>query len=305
MPLKVGDTIEVKGKSHKAENVWEKLVAEDGIISETNRYLLKEVLGEGDICQVFKATEMGGYTVVAKVCRHPSDNDLVENEAKILGDLNPASAGDESFYRYLPRVLKTAEHEDSKVNILTYFEGGVSLADILTAYPKGIDFRDAAWMYKRMLVGVGFAHTRKFIHGAVTLPHVLVHPVNHGGKIIDWSYAVKLHETSRTFDRITAVSLDYEAYYPPEVLKKENPTPATDIYMMAKCMVALLGGNVQTNEMPAEVPEAFQAFLQESLHESQHMRPRDAWNLHDELDTLLKDLVGKRVYRAFTMPGAT
>jgi serine/threonine protein kinase len=298
MALKVGDFIEVKTDSRKAKTVWEKLIADDdGIISGTRRYALVEALNEGDICQVFKATGPNAETAVIKVCRFQCDNDLVENEARILNLINPATAKEEAFYRYIPKVIDSFDWEGFRVNVLTYFAEWISLADILKAYPTGIDFKDAAWMFKRMLAGVGFAHTRNIIHGAVLPPHILVHPVQHGAKILDWSYAVKVGK-----GHIPAISLDYTAYYPPEVVTKGDPTPATDIFMMAKCAVALIGGDVTTNAMPNTVPQSVQDFLLDCLQEAPRMRPQNAWDLHENFDKLLALVVGKSKYRPFTMP---
>jgi serine/threonine protein kinase len=301
MALKVGNTIDIVTESRKAITVWEKLIADDdGIISGTRSYVMVEALNEGDICQVFKATGPNAETVVAKVCRHEADNDLVENEARIIPKLNPTEAKEEAFFRYIPKLVESVPWEGLQVNIITYFEGWVSLADILKAYPAGIDFKDAAWMFKRTLAGVGYAHTKNIVHGAVLPPHVLVHPIQHGAKILDWSYAVENGER-----HISAMSTDYAAYYPPEVGAKEIPTSATDIFMIAKCMVALLGGNVTTNAMPDAVPKALQSYLLDSLQEPYRMRPKDAWDLHGSFDELLKIIVGKSKYRPFAMPVTT
>ena len=52
---------------------------------------------------------------------------------------------------------------------------------------------------------------------------------------------------------IKAISVPYRAYYPPEILRKQRPGPHTDIFMAAKCAVALMGGNVETNQLPPNI----------------------------------------------------
>lgn len=252
----------------KGKTYWERLVEDDG------------------------PRELRG---VVKVSRQIGDNDLVENEARILGHLYPESAKEEKFYRYLPKLLGSTSEGSHQVNVLTAFEGAISFADILKAYPAGIDYQDLAWMLKRLFAGLGFAHTQGVIHGAILPPHVLVHPTGHGAKLIDWSYAV----TAEDKCSLKAYPADWRAYYPPEVFLKRLPTTATDIYMAAKCFLALLGGNVETNVLPDAVPAEVKAFLAECLRETPSARPQDAWELHDRFDEILQKLVGKPHYRAF------
>jgi serine/threonine protein kinase len=309
-----------------------------------------KLVQSGDVADIYASSyEPGEPTVVVKTAREAEDNDLIENEATIIGELYPSRAKDEGFYRYLPRLLDTFVTSKRRVNVFPYFKEYVTLEDILKAYPAGIDYRDAAWMYKRLLVGIGFAHLQGVVHGAIVPSHVLVHPIGHGAKIVAWSYALnfappappdpdpvvdpkpapkvarsvwdRVHDEN-LYDEdvpgakaptrhtaldpkkahIKAISVAYEHFYPPEVFAKQTPTPATDIFMAAKCMMALLGGNVETNTWPATVPMQIQAFLSASIMSAPRKRPQDAWDLHDAFDTLLGKLVGPRAYRPFSMP---
>jgi len=44
-------------------------------------------------------------------------------------------------------------------------------------------------------------------------------------------------------------------------------------------------------------------FLRSCLLTSPARRPDDAWDLHDELDEVLRRLVGRPTYRPLAMPG--
>ncbi len=333
-------------------------------------------LFEGDLADLYTAygathPKGGAETILLKVARDRRDNDLLDNEIDVLNFLYPKGQKDEKFYRYLPRVIDTARSPDGRrIIILPYFEGFLSMADIIAAYPAGIDFRDMIWMYKRLLSGLGFVAEMGVVHGAILPPHVLVHPEGHGAKILDWSYALNFAalaaaqnvpdpvpaatspapaptkklgvwellrqnlyadddadppdpalpkgpppDPNRMY--VKAISVNYESFYAPEILRKETPSPATDVYMAAKCAIALLGGNVETNQLPEKImrgdPAAsgvdeekaraqLQAFFQVSLLANPRKRPQDPWQVHEDFDKLLVSLVGPPKYRLFTMP---
>lgn len=243
-----------------------------------------------------------GEPALLRVVRALNNADLAANEQKALGllvtkDDDPL----DGFCRFVPRLLTDPfTVNDRAAHVVPFFEEFLTLQEILTAYPKGIDFRDMVWMYKRALSGLGYAHTRGVIHGAVIPPHIMVHPTGHGAKVIDWCYSVSDSKTS-----VRAFAPAFKNYYAPEIFDRRFPTPGTDLYMLAKCMVALVGGSIVDNSMPDTVPKEVQSFLRRSLRTSVSVRPYDAWNLHEEFDALLLKLVGKPKYRPFAMPAAS
>jgi len=233
---------------------------------------------------------------VLKVVQRASDNDLLANEVRILNHLFPPEAEQEKFLRYLPHLMDSFFDGARHAIVLARIEGYVSLADILKSYPEGIDYRDFAWMFRRMLEGIGYVHQRGVVHAALVPSHILVHPTDHGAKLIDWSYAVQAKET------VKAVVGQWRPYYAPEILHKIPPRPSSDLYMLAKCAVALLGGNPADNSFPDKVPDSVQAFFRGCLMRNPAQRPSDAWKLYDEFAEVLHKLVGRPRYRPFEMP---
>jgi serine/threonine protein kinase len=311
-------------------------------------------LCEGDLADIYMTSDRAA---VLKIARDRRDNDLLENEVRVLSRLYPKHQREGNFYRYLPRILDTAQISDRlHVTVFPYFKEYLSLAEIIQFFPNGVDYRDMAWMYKRILAALGFIHSKGVLHGAILPTHVLVHPIEHGAKILDWSYAMDFALTKKDPDPVDpvtpaapspptkglsawdlirqsgnmykddddddpppvvvpggpptdpssmyvkAISVDYQAFYAPEILHKETPSPATDIYMASKCMVALLGGNAETNVIPDTVPIQIRAFLQASLLVNPQKRPQEAWKLHEDFDGILVNLVGKPTYRPFSFP---
>jgi hypothetical protein len=76
--------------------------------------------------------------------------------------------------------------------------------------------------------------------------------------------------------------------------------------MAAKCMVALLGGDLKSNELPDTVPEPIRDFLLGFLVQAVEKRTLcAAWDAHDKFDKILLDILGKHSYRPFKIPGDT
>lgn len=261
------------------------------------KYTVKNVFMQGDLADLYHC-EFGGKDVIFKLAQSAADNDLLENEAKMLKKLYPDTAKDEKFYRYLPKLqdsmMVRTKGMQRKANVLPKLDDYFSLAEVHKQHPV-LDFRDVVWMFKRTLAAIGFIHKAGVVHGALVPSHVLVHPKTHGAKLVDWCYAVEKGHP------IKAAVKTYKDFYAPEVYKKIPATPQTDIYMAAKCAVYLLGGNVTTMVMPKEVPGGVQGFLRACAIESQSKRPDDAWALHEEFDELLLKLVGKPTYRPLKM----
>ncbi|TQS46935.1 lipopolysaccharide kinase InaA family protein [Cryptosporangium phraense] len=244
------------------------------------------VLGDpitGDLADLFRVRSAKG-TALLKVARDPADNDLLETEAAVLRRRKQKPA-------FFPRLFDTLVMDDDgdrrAANVLEHCAGFVSLAEVERAYPDGLDPRDAAWMWRRLLVALGAAHRAGVVHGAVLPEHVLIHPAEHGLVIVDWCYAVIGRGP------IPALVARYRDAYPPEVPAKEPATPATDLYLASGLMLRLMGPRVHP---------ALRRFADGCRLARPRMRPQDAWRLLAELDDLLHRLYGPRRFREFSVP---
>jgi len=277
---------------------------------------------KGDICNVLtgdiihppKETKGGGFfellldeadeevrePVVIKRTLWAADADLMAAERQALNDIRPAHEPDEKFLRYFPRLISHPTDPDGpQVHVLSYATGMVTLEEVMKAYPNGLDIRDFAWIFKRILAGIGYAHHIGYVHAALLPPHVMVHPSERGAKLIDWCYSVKLG----THQSVRAYVKRYADFYPPEVIAKRFPTPALDVFMAAKLGVMLLGGDTKTNQLPdGKVPPEIGRLLQVCLADSEGARRKNAWDLHEEFDKVFERAVEKPTYRVLKMP---
>jgi serine/threonine protein kinase len=260
-------------------------------------YSVGEERARGDIATLYKVAFMEGGKEAGgllKLPRSVTDNDLMEREAAALAKIE--RDGDPQYRAYVPRLVESFRHRDAKsgterrANIIERVRGFCSLAEVKEEYPEGLDPRDAAWMWRRLLVAVGYAHRAGVVHGAVVPEHVLIHPKQHGLVLVDWCYATTLGDPGH----IPALLDRHAALYPPEVPAKQPPTEATDVHMVTTTVEWLLN--------PALTPKPVSRFIRGCTLPAEARRPHDAWALLAELDELLVKLYGPRRFRQFPMP---
>jgi hypothetical protein len=257
------------------------------IKSPKRTYTLLNLLAVGDVADVYLATA-AETTYVLKISRVPDGAALLENEKTALAILLTA-AGDTTYRKYFPTLAESFRGRDTidkRANVVLHEPGLYTLEQVKARYPDGLEARHLAWIYKRLLTALGFHHRQGLVHGAILPCHVLLQTENHGLQLVGWGHSVECGQT------ITTISARYRDWYPPEVLQKKPATLETDLYLAARCMVYLAGGDPLAHTLPETVPSGMQRFFKASLLEGQKMRPDDAWSLHDDFDELLRGLYG-------------
>jgi len=277
------------------------------VTSRKRAYEVGALIGADEVCQRYACQfeiDGVGRSGVFKIARTPTNNDLVQMEARTLRQLR----ADKDFARlfpFVPECFDSFLYDDGhatprQVNIVSRQPNVYSLEEIHAKYPRGIDPKDAAWLWRKLLIAIGFAQARGIIHGAVLPPHVLVEPSQHGLILDNWLYAV--YAPIEPAPCLRAIVSAYEAWYPPEVFDKQPPLPGLDIFMGARCMLYLLGGDPLTGELPTTVPKAMVSFFRGCLLPAPHHRPQQAWNVLNDFTQLIERLWGPRTFRPFAMP---
>jgi hypothetical protein len=244
----------------------------------------------GDLANLYDAGD-----AIVKIPRDPAVNDLLEREAIALRQL--PKDGDGRFLPYVPRLTESFRHRDEatgverRVNALRRLDGFCTLTEVRAAYPGGVDPRDVAWMWRRLLVALGFAHRAGVLHGAVLPEHVLIHPGEHGLALVDWCHSVPGCHPDRS-GRVPALVTGRADWYPPEVPARAPAGPGTDVFMATRCMTYLIADRA---------PKPLRAFARGCLLTAENRRPQDAWRLLGELDDLLHRLYGPRRFRPFSL----
>lgn len=276
------DDARAAGAFMKLMELWEKW-----LIRQKQPSPLGPTIARGDIADLHEDARG-----LLKIARSPDDNDLLVREAAALTRLG--RAGDPRFLAYTPKLIERQLQIDldtgiqRKANLIGRLDGFVTLAQVQDAYPAGLDPRDAAWMWCRLLVAIGFAHRAGVVHAAVVPEHVLIHPNDHSLVLVDWCYAF-----SEPGQLTVAVPASYVGWYPADVLGGRVPDADLDIWLATQCMINLIG---------SQVPAPLASFSRYCTLPHPGGRPSDAWHLLQELHAVLEYLYGPRKFRAFEMP---
>lgn len=257
------------------------------VVGRLDAYPIGAVLAQGSVTTVYRSAG-----TVLKIARRAASNRFLENERAAYRALARITVTNEWLRPYYPRLRDVAaiagpDGQLRQVNVLTDLtDGFVTLADVRRAYPQGLDGRDWAWMYRRLLRTIAGAHLAGLVHGAIVADNVLIQPDQHGVVLAGWSFAARAGTPLP--GRIGS------ATYPPEALAGRPVTGKADIYQLHTLMTELLD--------PRENAQV--AYARGCLQENPRMRP-SADALLDEYDELIGRLYGRRQFRPFAVPALT
>ncbi len=199
------------------------------------RYQLKQLLGSGEISQVYLAQRLGLSPSLAtiKLSSSPKAASRYAREAEVLRELQALGSGMDGSYfsQRLPEVMAQGMVEgtqDRHALVLRHPNGfWGSLASLNELYPQGLDPRHAVWIWRRVLEVLGFIHRQGWAHGDVRPEHALVHPQDHGIRLIGWASAEPIVHAQ---------------------------AQATDILHSARVISVLLNGAGDGNTIPSHIP---------------------------------------------------
>jgi serine/threonine protein kinase len=270
-------------------------------------------LAIGSVCTIYRCGFANNGREVEGVCKIARDaraNSLVANEAHILGRLFRGDPGAE-FTPFLPAVQDTFAVGDDTPNLSR--QGNVlrlheaigspdelyTLFEVRSHYRAGLDPRDVAWIWRRLLSVLGYIHSQAVVHGAVLPMHVLIEPRGHKLVLVDWccaSYGMAVDKSP-----VKIIAGGFKGWYKREAGSTAPPIPALDIAMGTRCMIDLLGGDPVRGEFPPALDPALKRHFRRCLEGGAGARS-DAWRLLGDFDALIEALWGPRAFRPLPMP---
>lgn len=172
--------------------VSRRLIAGDSV------YALGVKLGEGTTSDVYLGERLGALParVTVKVARDDAGAKLLLAEGRHLAALQAIDLPGASYVgQRLPQpvFVGTAGDADMARRVVLILRHPVgywgSLASVAPMQGSGIDARHIVWIWRRVLEVLGFVHRAAWCHGDLSLGHLLVHPAEHGIRIIGWAEA--------------------------------------------------------------------------------------------------------------------
>lgn len=250
-----------------------------------HEYTLGLKFSSGNLFDRYEATYDDGHgKAELLVTKSDADEDLSQNNFATLKVL--AKELPEDRARYYPKIIESFRWKQSTGNLVVTaverIDGFFTLAQVKERYPNGVDPKDFAWIFRRMLYSLSNLIDMNIVHGAVTPESVLIHPEMHGLLLRDWQYSVSLGVP------LEAIPAEYQSFYPKSVFSHEVVTSSLDILLAAKTAETILSENS---------PKQFKAFL----NGCKVLNPPNAGELLNEFDELLTRIYGQRSFHVFTM----
>lgn len=250
------------------------------IITKKNEYHHLKTVRKSNGVETYRGIDSNGNVAFLLVSTHPKIGEMLMEGVKNLKTVK-SNLTDlyKEFFPDTTDAFRIAQDGRKLFGITqTLPEKNYTLREVLEDYPEGIDGRDVAWIYRRMLVAVGNMHDANIGHGAPTLDAFLINPDTHDLQLTDWQFSKELGAD------INMVTNDIKHHYEADkVITRQK-----DLRILTATALTLIDKNT---------PRQLKAFLkgmkrypteyaQEALH---------------EFDEILKEVYGPRTFHEFKM----
>lgn len=242
--------------------------------------LFKESISRGELRNVYLAKVKNSPRIIkVPVITNSVANNLAAKEMEVCRQLHEPPTNCnwdyEAYTQYYPKPIESfiSASDKRRVNVFDWPGKVYSAVEIKDRYPKGLDGRHVAWMFRRLMVALGYAHRRGWCHGAVVPEHTMYRVSDHGLVLTGW-----IHAENPT-KPIKYVPKNRKSWYPRDIQKTKILTPGTDIYMASTLALWL----ADHRELPGSLKQFFNGCRLLGVNQ-----PQDAWEIHDEFSTVLK-----------------
>ena len=107
------------------------------IQTKKDKYVIDGAAIAGDMADVYHAKNSTGGEVAFKIVRDPKNNDLLENEWKMLNLIRPPDKKEEKHFRFFPTPIESlkisADGKQRQTNIMTWATGHHTLEEVRSA----------------------------------------------------------------------------------------------------------------------------------------------------------------------------
>lgn len=205
--------------------------------SLNGRYVIEEMLGQGGMSAVYKATDPNLRRAVAIKMIHPhlsSDPDFVrrfEEEAKAVAQLRH------------PNIIQVYDfnHDDDNFFMVLEFVPGETFQDHLkrlNASGRRLSITNAIQYMIEICEAVDYAHQRGMIHRDIKPANLMLNVMGQA-ILMDFGIAKIIGGTQHT---ATGAVVGTAMYMSPEQIKGEHPDRRSDIYSLGVTLFEMVSG---------------------------------------------------------------
>lgn len=210
-----------------------------------NRYILGNLIGQGGMADVYKATDIIlNREVAVKILRSKlSDDPMI-----LVRFQREASAASRLSHPNVVDIYDVGEYEGMHYIVMEYIRGRTLKQLVLRR--GAIDVDEAVGIMKQLTSAVADAHHHSIIHRDIKPQNVLVKD-DGTVKITDFGIAVAADTVMLTVNNAVMGSAHYLA---PETAQGKEPNPRIDIYSLGIVFYELLTGEVPfRGKTPTEI----------------------------------------------------
>ena len=243
--------------------------------------VLKQI-GEGN----YGITYKGEHTILrSPVCikqektNQPQYQKLFKEEAMMLWKLRHPS---------LPHIKDYIVSPDPNIGhvmILSFIEGENLEKVVETKGP--IDSEHVCWIIDRIFNAVSYLHYNGIIHSDLKPDNIILDIPEHNATVVDLGMA------SFNPTEVSSAKGGTPFYLPPEYDLGKPPIPASDIYSIGMIAVRIIGGNIGTGNLPADIHPKLKAFFEKMIKRNPMDRPQSIDPLRAELLQIRKEVFGR------------
>lgn len=181
--------------------LWENHVTKPGakqtkgtVTTRKHTYLFTTKQYSTEKTTYYNATYDDGHeTTSIAVTRNPQDNGTFLNNMKIVNKIRKET--DPALQGFFPTITdlftftnRDKTHAGATLQTEEPFNTLYNLKQVLKKYPNGINAKDTAWIYRRMLIVLSETHHNGYVHNNPTMDAYLIHPARHGLVLTEWAH---------------------------------------------------------------------------------------------------------------------
>ena len=203
----------------------------------SGRYKIEELLGQGGMSAVYKATDPNLRRVVAIKMVHPhlsTDSSFLrrfEEEAAAIASLRHPN---------IVQVFDFNTDEDVNYMVMEYVPGETLQARLqrLNKNQRKLSIEDAILITTNVCDGLSYAHKRGMVHRDVKPANIML-DINNQAVLMDFGIVKIVGSSAHT---LTGAVIGTANYMAPEVIRSEPADQRSDIYSLGITLFEMLSG---------------------------------------------------------------